>query len=601
MAKKWQPTKVDWYSYPVRRGQLISPFGIGAMIDFPGESVMVAGLDEWPEEDCHEVHDERLATRLGVEKLRLPPAKPDDAGEGAEVPAVRFPLWHQCPRCKSLVEVKWNAHKFAHCDRCKADKKKWVRVVPLRFAVACDAGHISDFPWLLWAHKEAGGELRHVKVCDQPHLKLISTDRADLGGLYLKCVNCGKGRSLAGATGENGIFGYDCPGERPWLGPNGKQKCTRRPHMVQRGASNVYFAEVVSSILIPPFSSRYYQLLSDPQKWAMLTMNLKPGGEPDPGIVKLFVDTSPGLDPGKLIDFVRLRSSGKLKGSPDQTETEYRYAEYKALCQPEKQEDEQFSATVCERSKIGHGVAGYVDRLVRVDRLAETRALIGISRLDGDTDRKSLSLARKNWLPANRVYGEGIFFTLDEKAVGKWASQKAVLERAQTLTQRQNQAAAGRKRSRQRMLLPKFYLLHTLAHVLIRQLSFECGYGSSSLRERLYSNEDDGAGASMTGVLIYTAAGDCEGTLGGLVRQSEPETFGRMVKDALQAALWCSADPLCIESKGQGADSLNLAACHACSLLPETSCEEGNRLLDRAFLVGTPDDPGMGFFSGLLT
>ncbi len=286
---------------------------------------------------------------------------------------------------------------------------------------------------------------------------------------------------------------------------------------------------------------------------------------------------------------------GASVGSPEE-----RFAEYKALCQPEKQEDEQFSATSCERSKISDGVASCVDRLIRVDRLAETRALVGISRLDGETDRNALSLKRKNWLPANRVYGEGIFLTLDERLIEKWSSKKQVLDRAEKVTARQNQVAASRKRGRPRMLLPKFYLLHTFAHVLIRQLSFECGYGSSSLRERIYCNEGDGSGSSMSGILIYTAAGDCEGTLGGLVRQSEPETFGRLVKDALQSAIWCSADPLCIESKGQGADSLNLAACHACALLPETSCEEGNRLLDRAFLIGTPDNPEMGFFAGLV-
>lgn len=603
MAKKKTPSKSDWYTYPVRRGQLVSPFGIGAMIDFPAESVMVAGLDEWPEDDCPEVHDERLATRLGVDKLRLPPAKPDDSsGEGAEVPAVRFPLWHQCPRsaCRTLMPVSWNERRVSFCTTCKLEKRKAPRVVPLRFAVACDAGHISDFPWAQWAHKQGGEELRYAKVCDQPRLKLYSTDRADLGGLYVKCVACDSGRSLAGATGEQGIFGFDCPGEQPWLGPNARKKCTRPPHMVQRGASNVYFAEVVSSILIPPFSSRYYQLLQDPMKWAMLTTGMKPDGAPSPEIVKLFVSSSAGLDPAKLVDFVRLKISGKLKGSPDQPEPEYRLAEYKALCQPEKQDDEQFSAEVCERSMVGEGVAAYINKLVRVDRLAETRALVGISRLDG-LEKAPLSLNRKNWLPANRVYGEGIFLTLEEKRLEKWSGQKAVADRAATLTDRYRQVQATRKRVRFRNLLPKFYLLHTLAHVLIRQLSFECGYGSSSLRERIYCNEDDNTGMSMSGFLIYTAAGDCEGTLGGLVRQSEPETFGRLVRDALQSALWCSADPLCIESKGQGADSLNLASCYACTLLPETSCEEGNRLLDRAFLVGTPDNPGIGFFSDLLS
>jgi hypothetical protein len=602
-SKKKQPSKNEWYSYPVRRGQLISPFGIGAMIDFPGESVMVAGLDEWPEADCPEVHDERLATRLGVEKLRLPPAKPDEtSGEGAEVPAVRFPLWHQCPRCKSLAELSWNAYKFGHCERCKVEKRKWVRLVPLRFAVACDAGHITDFPWLRWAHKKSGQKLSEVTVCSHPHLKLYSTDRADLGGLYVKCVGCDSGRSMAGASSEQGIYGFECPGHRPWLGPNGGEKCGRPAHMIQRGASNVYFAEVVSSILIPPFSSRYNLLRKqEPTLWAMLTSDLNPAGEPSPEMVKKIVASSAGLDAAKLVDFVRLCTSGKLKGSPDQPESEYRLAEYKALCKPEEQEDEQFSATACERSRIGDGVAPYIEQLVRVDRLAETRAMVGLSRLDGPTVRGCLSIEWKNWLPANRVYGEGIFLTLDEKRLEKWSAQKAVADRAAILTERNTQVQGTRKRGRARFLPPKFYLLHTLAHVLIRQLSFECGYGSSSLRERIYCNEDDGTGVCMSGMLIYTAAGDCEGTLGGLVRQTEPETFGRLVKDALQAALWCSADPLCIESKGQGADSLNLASCYACSLLPETSCEEGNRLLDRAFLIGTTENPGIGFFSDLMS
>lgn len=602
MAKpKWQKSKRDWYSYPVRRGQLISPFGIGAMIDYPGESVMVAGLDEWPEPECPEVHDERLATRLGVKMFRLPPAKPDESsGEGAEVPAVRFPLWHQCPRCKSLVELKWNDAKFSYCERCKAAKKKWMRVVPLRFAVACDGGHIADFPWMLWAHREGGQQLQHAQVCDNPHLKLFSTDRADLGGLYLKCESCGKGRSLAGAAGEQGLFGYTCPGDRPWLGPNGRQPCKHRAHMVQRGASNVYFAEVVSSILIPPFSSRYYDLLRNETIWGVLTQGLKPGEQPDDTLVDRFARNTPGLDAAKLADFVRLKLAGKLTGALGQPEAEYRLSEYKALCQPEQDEDEQFSASACDRAQLPTKVASSIDRLVRVDRLAETRALVGISRLDGQSDRHALSLEKKQWLPANRVYGEGIFLTLKEDVINAWASHPAVRARAKKLTDRLNATLQARKRPGFRPLLPKFYLLHTLAHVLIRQLSFECGYGSSSLRERIYCNDETQVQDSMSGMLIYTAAGDCEGTLGGLVRQAEPATFSRLLVDALTAAQWCSSDPLCVESPGQGADSLNLAACHACSLLPETSCEEGNRLLDRAFLVGTPDDPKLGFFTSLL-
>jgi hypothetical protein len=59
---------------PVRRTQAISPFGVGAMIDFPGPvSLIHCGLDAWPfrENDPHHREfriedEERLASRLGV-------------------------------------------------------------------------------------------------------------------------------------------------------------------------------------------------------------------------------------------------------------------------------------------------------------------------------------------------------------------------------------------------------------------------------------------------------------------------------------------------------------------------------------------------------
>jgi hypothetical protein len=141
-------------------------------------------------------------------------------------------------------------------------------------------------------------------------------------------------------------------------------------------------------------------------------------------------------------------------------------------------------------------------------------------------------------------------------------------------------------------------MIHTLAHALIKELTFFCGYGSSSLRERLYCNLQD-LDRPMNGFLIYTASGDSEGTLGGLVAQGAPRRFERLVHDALARCSWCSNDPVCMESPDGGAFSSNLAACHSCVLLPETSCEEGNRLLDRALLAGTIDDPDVGLFRGL--
>jgi hypothetical protein len=172
------------------------------------------------------------------------------------------------------------------------------------------------------------------------------------------------------------------------------------------------------------------------------------------------------------------------------------------------------------------------------------------------------------------------------------------MDRIAPLVSRYNAARAARQQPF-RNVLAKFVLMHTLAHVIINQLSFDCGYGSASLRERLYCDFTDQSRA-MQGILIYTASGDSEGTMGGLVRQAKAGRLETTVRRALDHAAWCSSDPVCIESQGQGSDSANLAACHGCCLVPETSCEEGNRLLDRALLVGTPDNPGLGFFHALV-
>lgn len=146
---------------------------------------------------------------------------------------------------------------------------------------------------------------------------------------------------------------------------------------------------------------------------------------------------------------------------------------------------------------------------------------------------------------------------------------------------------------------PRYVLLHTFSHLLIRQLTAKCGYSGSAIRERIYSTYRDHE-FRMAGVLIYTSSSDSDGSLGGLVRQGEPEELDDTILNLLQEATWCSSDPLCIESKSQGYNSLNYAACHACTLLPETSCEARNCLLDRVAVVGKDSDRTLGYFGDIL-
>ena len=183
------------------------------------------------------------------------------------------------------------------------------------------------------------------------------------------------------------------------------------------------------------------------------------------------------------------------------------------------------------------------------------------------------------------VHGEGIFIKFNEKLLAAWECKNEVVAHVKIL-QSNHDACVIRYNWEPMEISPRFVLLHTLSHLLINRMVFECGYGSSSLRERLYVSTDQSA--PMAGVLIYTAAGDSEGTMGGLVKLAEPDKLGELMLNALGEANWCSADPLCREaaaSGGQGPDSLNLAACHSCALLPETSCEHFNKFLDRVVVL----------------
>ena len=143
----------------------------------------------------------------------------------------------------------------------------------------------------------------------------------------------------------------------------------------------------------------------------------------------------------------------------------------------------------------------------------------------------------------------------------------------------------------------RYALLHSFSHALMRQFALECGYTAASIRERIYSREPKEAGGPMAGILIYTAAPDSEGTLGGLVSLGEPRTLERHIETALEAMHLCASDPTCAEHRpGSTGISVHGAACHACLFAPETSCERGNKYLDRSLLVVTVERDDLAFF-----
>ena len=253
---------------------------------------------------------------------------------------------------------------------------------------------------------------------------------------------------------------------------------------------------------------------------------------------------------------------------------------------------------------------GNLERVVLAERLREVVALWGFTRVDGPDSGVSSDATPPNvapltrnakpaWVPAAEVRGEGLFVQLPEDAVEARIARVAGSPRTEALRE-------SHKRWRQHHHLDpatgwpgeRYVLVHSLAHCLLNELALECGYAAASIRERIYAREPEQDGGPMAGFLLYTAAPDAEGMLGGLVGMGKPLTFGRIVERALERASLCSADPFCAEHlPGGDEDALHNAACHACLFVPETSCERGNRYLDRAALVDTLARAGIEYFA----
>lgn len=625
---------------PLRRGQLVTTFGPGSLVISPeGETAMIGALDKWYYDknenrteflDEFEIQENRLRSLLRVNKLLMPPDyrpsyKFKNAGDALTqtntdiyIPLLRFPTWHYCPVCKTLHQSNMsNRTSWLDCKSCKERRK----MIQVPFVMVCNQGHISDFPWREWVHKD-----EHTS-CDG-QMKLLTTGGATLDSLKVKC-SCNKERPLRGimTTKENAINDeegiselskrlngngdlYKCPGHKPWYGSfTERDKCTSYPVAALKNSINVYYPNTVSAIYLPGENPAVERLID------MFERN---------GVTDSWLNVAESLDkkieivkkmcPPEILDYNRsdietavLYIQGELDDEQAEeyiysknTEQELRRKEFEVLVNGV--DDISLKVRKEWNSSTGEedDITNKFNLINRVTKLKETIALTGFNRLSTNEEEsgkvkiekgkkllfKNPSSQENNWLPAYKVYGEGIFFTLDTEKLVKWEQNPKVKTYFNKFISRTERSNA---RIDESILKPRNVLIHTLAHIIIDELALTCGYNSASIRERLYISDE------QCGILIYTSSGDIEGTFGGLVRMGKKENFFPVVYEAIEKAGWCSSDPVCSEigkSYGQGVNNLNGSACHSCSYLPETSCELGNLFLDRTLLI----DPEIGFF-----
>lgn len=568
----------------LRPSQLITTFGPGAILDLPDDAVMIAGIEHWfsdGNKPYRKVTEPRLQAALNVRHFRTPPT---GSHNGNDVPFIRFPRWRVCPSCFRLSDrFRWPTGQpdlppVPRCDDCNQPTH------PARIVVACPKAHIDDFPWYRWAHRG--------KNCNAGTLFLKGDGKsAGLGDMSVSCT-CGiPPRSLAGALGKDAMTDLrsTCQGRRPWLDDN-QEACTEQPYALQRGASNIYFSVLRSALSIPPWSD---SLQTRVASWWVEFPVPPPPDAYRPTLPYRFPDDPPERVEECIARLLHLTTD----------HSSIRQEEYQALNADEHHATPDFEAV---RQDITPGVAKYLARLVAVPRLREVRALAGFTRIDApDMDPTMelfddatgppvvpapLSATPLQWLPATENLGEGFFLRLQPERLATWEALPTVALHANILLDAYSAWRQRRGLLALRGQTGRLVLLHTLAHLLMRQLSLDSGYSSASLRERIYAHE------RMAGILIYTSTPDSDGSLGGLVRQTKPpQRFEGALLSAIDLARLCSGDPLCREHDPRRTERLNAAACHACAMVSETSCEFGNRLLDRSMLVNLPNRPKTGF------
>ncbi|MGL5068115.1 MAG: DrmB family protein [Sarcina sp.] len=610
------------HQYTVRFSQAISTYGAGAIVDFKDQTLMAAAPEYWKQ--YNEIHDERLESLLNVDEFHLPV----DVDNVSGLPFVRFPKWHFCPKCmifksideweKEFIPAKKAKQKEMTTPKCMECK---MELIPAGIVVACENAHIDDFPWVEWVHDKSN------TPCNNPLLRRRKgTSALGLEGLIIECVHCKAKATMKGAFND-GVFEkmqekyerrYKCTGNIPWKGK--KEECNIYPKAVQRGALNIYFPKLVSSLIIPPYSQEINELVRESKEYKKLIGLLEDeeyieiiGKEKI--INKKIPEISNEIKQNEeIVKIIVEKFLSNTTTEKKLSKEEYKIQEYNALIGniPEEcMSERDFKIEI--QNDIEKYKVDVISRITLVKKLREVRALVGFSRLN-PSDQNAISgfdeevlpkgfvpIKEKetNWYPAYETRGEGIFIELNNEKIEEWLNNCSEIEQRVKLLNERYNSRQKKFKNKEREITPKFVLLHTLSHILIKGFGAQSGYDSVALTERIYCDSEQ-HDVKMSGILIYTASGDSEGTLGGLVRQGRYDRLPSILKEAIRKSQWCSSDPVCIDSFGQGREGLNLSACHACALISETSCEEFNVLLDRGLIVGTLENKKVGFFSSIV-
>lgn len=625
-----------------RPSSLMFTYGPGSIIDLPNFTVMPLGLRAWesiykrrgtPQTiDAPRLLD-TVQLMLGpqVRELREFPWAPTELagsreGDDLGVQGMVFPQWFRCTGCDQLGPLgKWTYRnerrqrpdmaRFTH-DDCKGrqggrKKTKPQPVVPARYLLACIDGHLDEFPYDWWVHEG----VPCPKAKDAARLQL--RDLVSGGGnAVITCLSCDATRMMSEARGTGAESKLPrCRGRHPHLDGFDRKLCDEDVRLMLVGASSLWFPAVASVIVMPDADDGV-----GPKAEARVIAD-QLGDEisdyiEQPKFLRRVLREAIDVDTRsdeELLALARLAlepeesDEDRLQRRRDWDPVDLLVPEWTHLQhdpQQERSEHERSGLILSPRQSTADAM-DHVSRVLAVDQLRKVNALLGFTRID-EFDRVTDSLHRlvrlhphqksQRWTVATKDLGEGIFLQLDEDAVSTWETrvEGSALWVAHVEAHRHNFAnryseTSGDTDHMTRMQTPRYWLVHTLAHLLVRRMAMSSGYGGASISERIYAWQGTNERDPAAGVLLCTTASDSEGTLGGLVRLSDADLLPPLLASGLDEAKRCSSDPVCSgRTPKPPEDFLHGAACHCCLFLPETACERSNRFLDRRFVVPLP-------------
>ena len=586
---------------PVRFSHLASSSGVGAIVRGAEDKLMVVvDTRYWTDKEGLDAttpipYVRRITQALNISgELRMPPAaqeifhKGNISIEGSYLPAVLFPTYARCAKCGLLHPNPWKYQNKEMDEKVFCECSGILKQVV--WCCVSNKGDLDEVPWHAVSHEKFKGK------CEPDYQKNYLKFDFENGTQIIKCLRCNSSNKF-----DKQQLGF-INRPQPWIYEPAELGENFKATILEVNDSSVYSPESEPALVIPPESriskgtvvDRLYNNSTALRELESIRTPLRKKGKLKTlsseyrCTVEDIKNAIDEIDNG-YPNFGTIETTGDLMAD-----------EYKAFLTPleNPMEDEDFvtnhktdewnSLVVGQMDSSLLALIKIVDRHIIAKRLREILVFKGFKRGYPEDGQEQPMISPdivgvSDWLPAIELFGEGVFFTFDEEIICKWEKLPAVKKRANEVLERYEKSSQNLGNNL--VITSRFILLHTLAHLVIREFESSVGYPAASLSERIYHSKSE----KMAGILIYTAVPDVVGSLGGIIESSQPKAFLKIINNAFKHALWCSLDPVCTEHKGQGPGWLNRAACHGCVLVPETTCEYGNVFLDRVFIKGSKE------------